>query len=114
MATRIRKAHEGRDGSAWIAKRPTKSGTTYRVMFRTGGRESAPRDAGAFRTKREARIRRDWVAGELAAMRVPDLTLLAEKPPAPLLRESRPTGRSRGSTSGRTPASSTARPWGGF
>jgi len=27
---------------------------------------------------REARIRRDWVAGELAAMRVPDLTLLME------------------------------------
>jgi integrase len=56
-------------------------------MFRTGGRESAPRYAGAFRTMREARIRRDWVAGELAAMRVPDLTLLAEKPPAPLLRD---------------------------
>jgi integrase len=36
---------------------------------------------------REARIRRDWVAGELAAMRVPDLGQLAEPVPAPLLRD---------------------------
>jgi integrase len=36
---------------------------------------------------REARIRRDWVAGELAAMRVPDLALLAEPETAPLLRD---------------------------
>ncbi|MFL5977781.1 MAG: tyrosine-type recombinase/integrase [Gaiellaceae bacterium] len=36
---------------------------------------------------REARIRRDWIAGELAALRMPDLTLLAEQPPAPTLAE---------------------------
>jgi integrase len=36
---------------------------------------------------REARIRRDWVGGELAAMRVPNLELLAETPAAPTLRE---------------------------
>jgi integrase len=39
------------------------------VRFRFGGRESVPRRAGTFRTQREAKIRRDWVAGELAAMR---------------------------------------------
>lgn len=31
---------------------------------------------GSFRTQREARLRRDWLAGELAAGRVPDLTLV--------------------------------------
>jgi integrase len=36
---------------------------------------------------REAKIRRDWVAGEIAAMRSPDLTLLAEPERAPLLRD---------------------------
>jgi hypothetical protein len=43
------------------------------VLFRLGGRESPIRHAGSFRTMREARLRRDWVAGELAAMRAPDL-----------------------------------------
>jgi integrase len=46
-------------------------------MFRVGGRESAPRYAGVFGTMREAKIRRDYVAGELAALRVPDLAALA-------------------------------------
>jgi integrase len=36
---------------------------------------------------REARIRRDWIAGELAALRMPDLALLAEPPVAPTLAE---------------------------
>src|SRR4051794_16431119 len=41
-------------------------------MYRVGGRESAPRYAGSFSTRREAIARRAWVAGELAAMRLPD------------------------------------------
>jgi hypothetical protein len=41
-------------------------------MYRVGGRESAPRYAGSFSTRREAIARCAWVAGELAAMRVPD------------------------------------------
>jgi integrase len=41
-------------------------------MYRVGGRESAPRYAGSFSTKREAIARKAWVVGELAAMRVPD------------------------------------------
>src|SRR5688572_6821001 len=33
--------------------------------------------AGHFRTMREARARRDWIAGELAALRAPNLATLA-------------------------------------
>jgi integrase len=64
--------------SAWIAHRTTKAGARrYRVMYRVGGRESSPRYAGSFKTSREAKARRSWGAGELAAMRVPDVRLLA-------------------------------------
>lgn len=59
--------------SSWIERRPGR----FRVRYRVGGRETAPRYAGIFTTMREARIRRDYVAGELAALRVPDLRLLA-------------------------------------
>jgi integrase len=63
--------------SAWIERAATTKGTSYRVRFRVGGHEDYPRRAGAFRTMREAKIRRDWVAGELAAMRVPDLKIVS-------------------------------------
>ncbi len=53
--------------STWIERRNGKSGVRFRVEFRVGGRESASRYAGSFRTMREAKIRRDWIAGELAA-----------------------------------------------
>jgi integrase len=56
-------------------------------MFRAGGREAAPRYGGAFSTMREAKIRRDFVAGELAALRMPNLRLLAEAKRAPTLAE---------------------------
>jgi len=56
--------------SAWVARRARSGGgVSYRVLFRIGGRESSPRYAGALSTMREATIRRNWVAGELAAMR---------------------------------------------
>ncbi|MCS7007366.1 MAG: site-specific integrase [Thermoleophilia bacterium] len=75
--------------SVWIARRQRKGGgVSFRVLYRLGGRESAPRYAGSFRTLREARIRRDLVAGELAALRVPDLKRLSEAPaPKPTLAE---------------------------
>jgi integrase len=73
--------------SVWIARRATKRATRYRVMYRAGGREAAPRYGGTFGTMREARIRRDWIAGQLAALRMPDLSLLAEPPAAPTLGE---------------------------
>ena len=73
--------------STWVARRPRKNGGTgYRVMFRLGGRESAPRYAGAFATMREALIRKAWVAGELAAMRVPDVQLAQGAMPTVTLR----------------------------
>ena len=74
--------------SAWISPRATKDGSRrYRVLFRVGGRESPPRYAGSFKTKREALARRAWVVGELAAMRVPDLSTLAEPDSAPTFAE---------------------------
>jgi integrase len=58
--------------SVWIERRETGSGRTrYLVKYRLGGRESAHRYAGSFATRREALARSRWVAGELAAMRVP-------------------------------------------
>jgi integrase len=60
--------------SAWIIRRTAKDGSPrYRVEFRVGGRESATRYGGSFKTKREADERKRWVSGELAAKRVPDL-----------------------------------------
>ena len=65
--------------SVWIERRITPRGQTrYVVGYRLGGRESAHRYGGSFATKREALARRSWVAGELAAMRVPRLGLLEE------------------------------------
>jgi len=64
--------------STWITRRATTDGSPrYRVEFRVGGRESRTRYGGSFRTMREAKGRRDYVAGELAALRVPDLRLSA-------------------------------------
>ncbi len=41
--------------SVWITTRVTARGAKrYRVMYRLGGRESAPRYGGSFGTKREA------------------------------------------------------------
>jgi integrase len=60
--------------SAWITRRTTKGGATrFRIEFRVGGRESATRYGGSFKTKREADERKRWISGELAAKRVPDL-----------------------------------------
>jgi integrase len=71
--------------SVWIERRRTNSGKVrYRVEFRLGGRGSRRRYGGSFATMREATIRRNWIAGELAALRAPDLTQLAdEQPQAP-------------------------------
>jgi integrase len=59
----------------------------YRVRYRLGGREARARYAGQFATKREAAIRQQWVAGELAARRVPDLSELREPVREPTLAE---------------------------
>jgi integrase len=44
-----------------------------------------PRYGGAFRTMREAKLRRAWIAGELAARRAPNVRALAEPAEAPML-----------------------------
>jgi integrase len=63
--------------SVWIERRETNGARgRYVVKYRLGGRESAHRYAGSFATRSEALARRRWVAGELAAMRVPHLRRL--------------------------------------
>jgi integrase len=62
--------------SVWITTRfMARGGKRYRVMYRLGGRESAPRYGGSFKTKRDALARKAWLTGELAALRVPNLRL---------------------------------------
>lgn len=73
--------------SAWISRRQTGSGTRYRVLFRTGGRDTPPQYAGSFERKRDAEARRNWVIGELAAMRVPNIAALETAVAAPTVRE---------------------------
>ncbi|CAN5624493.1 hypothetical protein BH20ACT14_BH20ACT14_18500 [soil metagenome] len=67
--------------SVWVERRETAAGRTrYLVKYRLGGRESVHRYAGSFATRREAHVRRSWVAGELAAMRVPNISSLEVEP----------------------------------
>jgi len=62
--------------SSWITTRATQTGERrFRVEFRIGGRESATRYGGSFKTKREADERKRWISGELAARRVPEIRL---------------------------------------
>jgi integrase len=63
--------------SAWICTRRTKAGEPrYRVEFRLGGRATPARYGGSFKRKADADTRKRWILGELAAMRVPDLSVL--------------------------------------
>jgi integrase len=60
--------------SVWIRTRPTSDGSKrFRVEYRLGGRESKIRYGGSFKTMGLAKIRRDYIAGELVGQRVPDL-----------------------------------------
>lgn len=78
--------------SSWIVARSTKGDgrsrgrPRYRVLYRLGGRESRARYAGSFPTKAEAVVRKRWVDGEIAALRVPDVSSLVEPVAAPTLR----------------------------
>ena len=66
--------------SVWIERRKTASDRSrYVVKYRLGGRESSHRYAGSFAAKRDAIARRSWVAGELSAMRVPNITPLQDQ-----------------------------------
>src|SRR5438876_3492217 len=73
--------------SVWIERRRTAGHPRYRVKYRLGGRESAHCYAGSFATKRDALARRPWVAGELAALRVPRVSHSGETPATMTLAE---------------------------
>jgi integrase len=81
--------------SVWIVTRPRRGGgKSYRVHFRVGGHGTPTCYAGSFATQREALLRKRWVAGELAAMRYPNLRLLAgEQAKTPTLAEAGATWR---------------------
>jgi integrase len=65
--------------SVWIERRTIAGeGHRYLVKYRLGGRESAKRYAGSFATRRDALTRQRWVVGELAAVRVPCVSQLAD------------------------------------
>src|SRR3954470_14936357 len=57
--------------SASITTRQRKGGRRFVVRFRRGGRYFPIEHGGSFPTMKEARIRRDLIAGELAAGRDP-------------------------------------------
>ena len=74
--------------SVWITPRATKHGEPrYRIEYRLAGRGSATVYGGSFKTLREANTRKAWISGEVAALRVPDIGLLAEAAPAPTIAE---------------------------
>jgi integrase len=68
--------------SVSIRRRETKSGPRFQVRFRLGGRAYPLQHGGSFPTLKEARTRRDLIAGELAAGRNPAdlLRAMVEKP----------------------------------
>jgi integrase len=69
--------------SVSIRRREGKRGTAYHVRYRLGGRAYPLVHGGSFGTLREARLRRDLIAGELAAGRNPADALAALTVEAP-------------------------------
>lgn len=59
----------------------TKGDRRYIVYFRRGGTGCPEEYGGSFRTKREAQMRRDAIAGEIAALRDPKILLESFKSP---------------------------------
>jgi integrase len=68
--------------SASITRRRTKAGPRYCVRYRLGGRAYPIVHGGSFARERDARTRRDLIAGELAAGRNPAdaLRAMVERP----------------------------------
>src|SRR5262245_18289478 len=65
-----------------IVTRRTRSGLRYHVRYARGGRAYPVLHGGSFKTQKEAKARRDLIAGELAAGRNPAdrLRALVEQP----------------------------------
>lgn len=73
--------------AASIRKRLARSGEpSFIVRYRLGGRAYPLQTAGTFKTNREAKIRRDLVAGEIAAGRNPRLLLEQLQAPRPVVK----------------------------
>ena len=68
---------------ASITTRTTKNGRRFVVRYRLGGRAYPVEHGGSFHTMKEARARRDLVAGEIAAGRNPAdlLRAMVDRPP---------------------------------
>ena len=75
--------------STHIRKRRTAKGFSYQVRYRRGGRAFAIEIAGSFSSAKEAKIRRDLVAGWLAAGLDPkaELAKIGNRKPPRLLRD---------------------------
>jgi integrase len=75
--------------SVSIRRRETQSGPRFQVRYRLGGRAHPVQHGGSFRTLKEARTRRDFIAGELAAGRNPvdALRAMVERPPVRTFRQ---------------------------
>jgi len=65
--------------SAFIVREQRGATVRFRVRYRLGGRDTAFLSGGSFTTLREARARRDWIAGEMAVMRVPRIASIADR-----------------------------------
>src|SRR5437867_1770729 len=93
--------------SLFVVTRQTNDGPRYVVRYRLGGRAYPVQHAGSFKTLKDAKARRDFVAGEISAGRNPAeaLRALLDQPQALrmiTLRGGRRSSLSRGSTSTRT------------
>ena len=68
--------------SLMIVTRQAKDGPRYVVRYRLGGRAWPVIHGGSFKTQREAKARRDFIAGEISAGRNPAVALraLLERP----------------------------------
>jgi hypothetical protein len=67
---------------ASITTRTTKNGRRFVVRYRLGGRAYPVQHGGSFHTLKEARQRRDLLAGEIAAGRDPQILLDALRAPS--------------------------------
>jgi integrase len=65
-----------------VTRRSKGGGKRYRVLWRVGGHATPTKHGGSFGRRADAQARRNWISGELAAMRVPDLRLLTAELPA--------------------------------
>jgi hypothetical protein len=97
--------------SVSVTRRKTRSGPRYVVRYRLGGRAYPLVHGGSFKTQKEARARRDYIAGELSAGRNPQeglRAILASIAMSARSRTTRAVGSGSSRPSGVSPPMSTA------